>query len=146
MTESPAVPSMADRYGSPPKGVTLTGKALIKGLLISSTCWIAGLLIVVWQFSPQYLGGFALMILIGGYGVAMVVGAPLAVALAYVLRPVRNQWIHLAAFFAGTTLVFWVLGALAGFGWFTGSLGVWASVGLAAAIGRLAIWKDVSVR
>lgn len=86
------------------------------------------------------------MILIAGYGVALVVGAPVAVALAYVLRPVRNQWIHVGAFFLGTTLVFWVLGALAGFGWLTGSLGVWATVGFAAAIGRLAIWKDMSVR
>lgn len=69
---------------------------------------------------------------------------PLAWVLAYLLRPVRNQWIHVAAFFAVPTLVFWMLAGLLGFGSHSGLWGLWAHGRAAAAIGRWAIRQDVS--
>ncbi|MCB5275408.1 hypothetical protein BJG92_02956 [Arthrobacter sp. SO5] len=67
--------------------------------------------------------------------------APLAWVLAYLLRPVQSQWIHIGAFFAVTTISFWLLGSVLGLGWQPWLLFPWATVGAAAAIGRWAIRK-----
>ena len=75
--------------------------------------------------------------------VALVFAAPLACVLAYLLRPVRQQWIHIRAFFAVPTLAFWLLGSVLGLGRQPWLLIPWATVGAAAAIGRWAVRKDV---
>jgi hypothetical protein len=77
-----------------------------------------------------------------GYGIALVIAAPLGWVLAYLLRPVRNQRIHILAFLVAPTVVFWAVGGLLGL-WHPGLLGIWATVGAAAAVGRGAIRKDV---
>lgn len=128
------------------RGVILTGRALFKGWAITTTLWLAGLYIVLGATSQGFLLDLALMVVMYGYGVALATGLPLAWILGYLLRPVRNQWIHVAAFFIVPTLGFWGLGSMLGFGWSVGALELWATVGLAAAIGRLAVWKDVVVR
>lgn len=48
------------------------------------------------------------MVLWYAFGIGLVFAAPLARALSCLLRPVPNQWIHVAVFFAVPTLVFWV--------------------------------------
>lgn len=83
------------------------------------------------------------MVILYGFGVSLVFAAPLAWVLAYLLRPVRNQWMHIGAFFAVPTLVFWLLGSVLGLGWQPWLLIPMATVGAAAAIGRWAIHKDV---
>lgn len=84
------------------------------------------------------------MALFYGYGIALLAGAPLAWLLAFLLRPVRNQWVHIGAFFAVPTLSFGVLGGLPGLGWHPWLLGLWATVGAATAVGRWAIRGNVS--
>jgi uncharacterized BrkB/YihY/UPF0761 family membrane protein len=135
--------------------VVLEAFAFIKGWFISVTLWVAGLFLIV---AAQEVGspalsesggnhwlGLALLILMYGYGIALVFAAPLAWALGYLLRPVRNQWIHIAVFFAAPTLVFWTLGGMLGFGWAVETLGLWATVGAAAAFGRWAVRKQVEL-
>ncbi|MFF1879935.1 hypothetical protein ACFVVC_00520 [Pseudarthrobacter sp. NPDC058196] len=127
-------------------GVILTGRALFKGWAITTTLWLVGLYIVLAATSQGFLLDLALMVLMYGSGIALATGVPLAWMLGYLLRPIRNQWVHVAAFFLVPTLGFWALGSLLGFGWSIGALGLWATVGLAAALGRIAVWKDVAVR
>jgi hypothetical protein len=83
------------------------------------------------------------MAVLYGFGVALLFAAPLAWVLAYLLRSVRNQWIHIGAFFAVPTVAFWLLGSVLGFGWQPLMLIPWSTVGAAAAIGRWAVRKDV---
>jgi hypothetical protein len=59
-----------------------------------------------------HVWGFLGMAILYGFGVSLVVAAPLAWVLAYLLRRVRNQWIHIGAFFAVPTLAFWLLGSV----------------------------------
>jgi len=146
MTHDPLGEQMPERLVLTRRGVILTGRALMKGWAITTTLWLIGLYAVLAATSQGFLFNLALMIAMYGYGAALATGIPLAWILGYLLRPVRNQWIHVAAFFTVPTLAFWALGSLFGFGWSLGALGLWATVGLAAAIGRLAVWKDVAVR
>ena len=132
--------------------VVLDASSFIKGWLIATTLWVGVLLIVALLAygvptvlagkDAGYLWGAGLSLAFYGYGIALLFAAPLAWALAYVLRPVRQQWIHIAAFFVVPTLAFWAVAGLAGFGWHPGWLGLWATVGAAAAIGRWAVRKD----
>ncbi|NUT70988.1 hypothetical protein [Pseudarthrobacter sp. C4D7] len=128
------------------RGVILTGRALFKGWAITTTLWLLGLYAVLAATSQGFLLNLALMVLMYGYGIAFAAGVPLAWILGLLLRPVRNQWIHVAAFFIVPTLCFWALGSTLGFGWSIEALGLWSTVGLAAAVGRLAVWRDVAVR
>ena len=85
------------------------------------------------------------MVLMYGYGIALAFAAPLAWVLGYLLRPVENQWIHVAVFFAAPTLALWTLGGVLGFGWTAENLGLWATVGAAAAFGRWSVRKQVEL-
>lgn len=126
--------------------------AFIKGWLIGTTLWVGGPCLIVTATNVvfalqegsglEHVLGLAVTVLFYGYGIALVFAAPLAWVLAYLLRPVRNQWIHVGAFFAVPTFVFWTLAGLLGFGWTPSVLGLWATVGAAAAFGRWAIRKD----
>jgi hypothetical protein len=135
--------------------VVLGSSAFIKGWFTSVVLWVVPicLILVVQELiaAPQsesgwtYVPGIAVTVLWYGFGIALVFAAPLAWILGYLLRPVLNQWIHVAVFFAVPTLVFWVIGGLLGFGWTIKTLGFWATVGAAAAIGRLAVRKNVDL-
>lgn len=134
-------------------GVVLDAYAFIKGWLIATSLWVGVLLFLVAAgygvpaardgTDAGYVWGFLGMTILYGFGVSLVVAAPLAWVLAYLLRPVRNQWIHIGAFFVVPTLVFWLLGSVLGLGWQPWLLIPWATVGAAAAIGRWAVRKDV---
>lgn len=78
-----------------------------------------------------------------GVGVALVFAAPLAWILAYLLRPIQDQRIHVGAFFVVPTMAFWLAGGILGLGWQPFLLLPWSAVGAVAAIGRWAIRKDV---
>ena len=135
--------------------IVLDASSFIKGWLIATTLWV-GVLLVVALFvygiptvrngeDARYLWGAGLSLAFYGYGIALLLAAPLAWVLAWLLRPVRQQRIHIAAFFVVPTLVFWAFAGLVGFGWHPGWLGLWATVGAASAIGRWSIRKDASV-
>ena len=134
-------------------GVILDAYTFIKGWLIATSLWVGVLMLLVaayygvpaaWDGTDTgHVWGFLGMAILYGFGVSLVVAAPLAWVMAYLLRPVRNQWIHNGAFFAVPTLVFWLLGSALGLGWQLWLLIPWATVGVAAAIGRWAIRKDV---
>lgn len=133
--------------------VVLDAYGLIKGWLIATSLWVGVLLIAVAAFfgvpavqngtDAGHLWGVLGMAAFYGFGVALLAAAPLAWVLAYLLRPVPNQWVHIGAFFVVPTLVFWVLGSVLAFGWQPVMLLPWATVGAAAAIGRWAVRKDV---
>ncbi len=127
--------------------VVLDAYALMKGWLIATSLWVGALLLLVSGgygvpallngTDAGHVWGFLGLVILYGLGVSLVVAAPLAWVLAYLLRPVRNQWIHIGAFFAVPTLVFWLLGSVLGLGWQPWLLMPWATVGAAAAIGAL---------
>lgn len=132
--------------------VVLDASSFIKGWLIATTLWVGGMLIVV-LFAygvPSVLAGTdaadlwgaGLALALYGFGAALVFAAPLALVLAYLLRPVQQQWIHITAFFVVPTVAFWTVTGLLGFGWHLGWLGLWATVGAVAAVGRWAVRKD----
>lgn len=135
--------------------VVLDAYGLIKGWLIATSLWVGVLLLVVAALfgvpavrngtEAGHVWGLLGMAVFYGFGVALVFAAPLAWVLAYFLRPVRNQRIHIGAFFVVPTLAFWLLGSVLGFGWQPVMLIPWATVGVAAAIGRWAVRKDVLV-
>ncbi|WP_157370989.1 MULTISPECIES: hypothetical protein [unclassified Arthrobacter] len=134
--------------------VVLGPFAFIKGWLIAVVLWVAGLCIV--QVTQEiissrqadgganFVPGMIMMLVVYGFGTALLVATPLAALLAFLLRPVQNQWLHVAAFFAVPTLTYWVLGGLLGLGWTLAALGFWATVGASAAVGRLAVWRNVT--
>lgn len=130
--------------------VVLDAYGFIKGWIIATSTWMALLLIVLAAyFGPStasgadYLPGILGMAAFYGVGAALVVAAPLGWLLACLLRPVRSQWIHIAAFFVVPTLAFWALGSVLGVGWQPVMLLPFSTVGAAAALGRWAVRNDV---
>jgi hypothetical protein len=133
--------------------VVLDAYGFIKGWLIATSLWVGVLLLVVTVFyvvpgvrsgdDAGYVWGLLGMAVFYGFGVSLLFAAPLAWVLAYLLRPVKSQWIHIGAFFAVPTVVFWFVGSVLGFGWQPWMLLPWATVGTAAAIGRWAVRKQV---
>lgn len=135
-----------ERYGLARTGVILTGHAVFKGWAITTTLWLAGFCALTAVFSHEFSFSLLLMIIMFGYGIGLVLGLPIGWVVGYLLRPIRRQLVHVAAFFVLPTLTFWVLSSVLGFGWTMGGLAFWATVGAAAALGRLAVWKDAVIR
>jgi hypothetical protein len=133
--------------------MVLDAYGFIKGWLIATSLWVGVLLLVVTAIyvvpavcsgtGDGHAWGLLGMAVFYGFGVSLLFAAPLAWVLAYFLRPVKNQWIHIGAFFAVPTLAFWLVGSVLAFGWQPWMLVPWATVGAAAAIGRWAVRKDV---
>jgi hypothetical protein len=88
--------------------VVLDAYGFIKGWLIATSLWVGALLLLVAALygvpaardgtDAGHVWGLLGMVVFYGFGVALVFAAPLAWVLAYLLRPVRNQWIHIGAF------------------------------------------------
>lgn len=133
--------------------VVLDAYGFIKAWLIAISLWVAVLLLGIAAFfgipavrngtDADHVRGLLGMAVFYGFGVALVFAAPLAWVVAYVLRPVWNQWVHIGAFFVVPTLAFWLLGSVLGLGWQPVMLIPWATVGMAAAIGRWGVCKGV---
>ena len=127
-----------------PRRVVLGTSALAAGALASLLCLATAL--AVTNGGNWFLPTILATLIWGAVPAAVLAfcaGAPLGI----LLQPVRNQWLHVAAF-AG-------LGALIGTGlaalrpWSGASAGFMLSAALmmggALAIGRLAVWRLVSV-
>lgn len=127
-----------------PRRVVLGTSALAAGALASLLCLATAL--AVTNGGNWFLPTFLATLIWGAIPatvLAFCAGAPLGI----LLQPVRSQWLHVAAF-AG-------LGALIGTGlaalrpWSGASAGFMLSAALmmggALAIGRLAVWRLVSV-
>jgi hypothetical protein len=147
--------------GVPPRAVrsqrvVLDAYAFIKGWLISTVLGVA--LLLFWVAASYgapdgrdgtgagHIWGLLGIAALFGFGVALVFAAPLAWVLAYLLRPIQDQRIHVGAFFVVPTLAFWLVGGILGLGWQPFLLIPWAVVGAVAAVGRWAIRKDVLPR
>lgn len=126
-----------------PNRVVMGTSAVWIGILVADLTF--GLL---WGASSVYLGQGSLdgifltvIALVVGLAPAAFFGWGLGMPLGLLLRPVRNQWLHVAAFGA--------LGALMGlpFGGFGDPPSLMAAAGLAAsaALGRLSVWTFVVV-
>ncbi|WAP52058.1 hypothetical protein OL239_01655 [Arthrobacter sp. ATA002] len=129
--------------------VVLGNYGLIKGIAVSAGLWLAAATVLyVWLLflEPQPPGsdfnpfGMWLFLMAVFGGLSLLVGVPVGLVLGLLLRPVRRQWIHVAAFFAVPAGLLW---AVFGFDPFGGIIGI--SVGLAAAAGRWSVCRDVEV-
>jgi hypothetical protein len=124
---------------SRPARVQLGSGAVWAGILVTHVCFCV-LFSTSTLFPPPSAVGFGFLLiaaLLVGVIPAVVLGWALGMPLAALLRPVRNQWLHVAAFGA--------LGAAIGlpFGGFADPPMLWAAVamGPAAALGRLSVWR-----
>lgn len=129
--------------------VVLGNYGLIKGVLVAGGLWLAAataLFIVLSVQEPAEpapdvsLFGLWLYLMALFGGLSLLVGFPVGVVLGLLLRPVRRQWIHVAAFFALPAAVLW---AVFGFDPFGGAAA--ASIGIAAAVGRLSVCRNVLI-
>ncbi|GAA3273942.1 hypothetical protein [Paenarthrobacter aurescens] len=136
-------PSGGWRYG-PKDRVVLSGKGLVVGIVVADAVFFLFWAIPSWSLNPNHasytLAMTATAMVIGLIPIGVVgtaVGWPLGVA----LRSVRNQWLHVAAFFAAGAIICVPFGGF----W---SPSAWAfplSIAVAAGVGRLAVWKLVRI-
>lgn len=135
--------------------VVLNHSAIVKGWAVAVSAWLAGSLVLFWWSDATGIAqsdtlrvpdlevwpSFA----VASVWVALVAALPLGVALAWLLRPVRRQRVHVAVFFAVPATV------LAGPFALTpdaASLGLvfGAALGLCSAVGRAAVVRDAARR
>ena len=141
MTRKAVIPAAGSR-------IVLGNLALIKGWFVATGLWLGAatvLLIAATLRNPlpevNALGFWAALMLWGAVG-ALLLGGPIALGLGFLLRPVRRQWVHVAVFFAVPSVV---LGAGLGGSSGPAALELAVSVGVAAALGRLSVCRDVEV-
>lgn len=113
--------------------VTLGGKGQGMGVLVA---YVAFSTLLSLQ-APEY----ALIFFIYAAIPAALIGSVVGWLLGLVLRQVRNQWLHVAAFFVVGTLICAPFGGLSSLGTVLFSL----SIATAAAIGRLSAWRLVKI-
>jgi len=127
------LPNTSARSYGPRDRLVLGAKALFLGVAAAhlTFCVFWGLL------APPCAVMFFIYSLLPVWAVGYAAGALLGLA----LRRIRNQWLHVAGFFGAGLLM------CAPFGGFsaTGPLVFTTSVALAAAVGRLAVWKYVRI-
>ncbi|MFT4469692.1 hypothetical protein ACMX2H_07230 [Arthrobacter sulfonylureivorans] len=141
------------RYGAKPRPanhrVVLGSYAFVKGWLVAHGSWFAFSLtvsIIDTVISPDSAAlsfwGLALMV---SFFFAALLGAPVALALAALLRPLRRQWIHVLVFAVGLGGFTWAV--FASLAPDTGALPavVAAIAGTAAGLGRAAVIPDAQI-
>ncbi|MDI2033332.1 hypothetical protein [Paenarthrobacter nitroguajacolicus] len=121
------------RYGSKDR-VVIGGKGLAVGITVAHLAFC--LLLTV-----QSHGAGTIVFFIYSFLPVWAVGAAVGSLLGLALRRIPNQWIHVAAFFAGPVLICAPFGGLSGNGPILFSL----SIAFAAGVGRLSIWKIVRI-
>ncbi|VXC22099.1 conserved membrane hypothetical protein [Arthrobacter sp. 9V] len=120
------------RYGSKDR-VVLGAKGLAVGIAVAHLTFC-----VLWGVQAP---AWAIIVFFYSLLPVWVVGAAAGSLLGLALRRVRNQWLHVAAFFAGGLLMCAPFGGLSGIGPLLFS----SSIALAAGVGRLAAWKLVRI-
>lgn len=145
MTRDPA--ATADdgaerRAANPRHRVTFGIRAVAVGFLVGlATLALAFAL----SWGPDAPGVF-LLALLYGIGIGVITGLPLGIALGLLLRPVANQWVHVGVFFAGFTLVsFVIITLLSPSRVLLESLPIALIIGAAGALARASVWKLVRV-
>jgi hypothetical protein len=141
------------RYGAKPRPAhhraVLTRYAFFKGWLLAFGSWFVFSLtisIIDTVISPDSAAlSFWGLVLMGSFFFAALLGAPFALLLGLLLRPVRRQWIHVLAFAAGLAALTWGVIAVLAPG--TGALpAVFAAIaGTAAGLGRAAVIPDIEI-
>lgn len=82
-----------------------------------------------------------------GLGIGLVTGLPLGIVLGLLLRPVRNQWVHVGIFFAAFAVTAFLVTALLSPSTLPrDSLPTALLIGGAAAVARASIWRLVRGR
>jgi len=125
-------PSTGWRYG-PKDRVVLGGKGLTLGIAVAHLTFS----VLLSSQSPEWAVVFFIYSLLPVWAVGAAVGSLLGLA----LRRIRNQWVHVATFFAVGFAVCVPFGAFSS----TGSLLFSLSIAAAAGVGRLAVWKLVRI-
>ncbi|WP_157731591.1 hypothetical protein [Arthrobacter sp. YN] len=125
-------PSGGWRYG-PKDRVVLGGKGLAVGIAVAHLTFCA-----LWGIQAP---GWAIIFFVYSLLPVWVIGAAVGSLLGFALRRVRNQWLHIAAFFTGALLMCAPFGGLSP----TGPLLFSLSIAVAAGVGRIAIWKLVRI-
>ncbi|MGW6174452.1 hypothetical protein ACWF5H_13270 [Arthrobacter sp. NPDC055138] len=141
------------RYGAKPRPANhravLNRYAFFKGWLLAFGSWFVISLTVSIIDTVISPGSAALslwgLVLMGSFFFAALLGAPVALILAALLRPVRRQWIHVLVFTAGIGGFTWAV--FAGLAPDTGALPavIAAIAGIAAGLGRAAVIPDVEI-
>ncbi|EMY32470.1 hypothetical protein D477_019953, partial [Arthrobacter crystallopoietes BAB-32] len=90
--------------------------------------------------------GMAVVVLLYAGAIGLVIGAPIAFLLGLALRPVRNQGLHVLAFFIVITAVAWLIFSVMYGGAALETLWLAGLIGACAAVGRAAVWKLMDVR
>lgn len=123
------------RYG-PKDRVVLGTRALLLGAVVAHLAFI----IALWTTTGM-AGQWFLIFLVYSALPVWIVSIGAGMALGVMLRRIRNQWIHVAAFFLGGALMCAPFGAYAS----VSSLSFPISLALAAGVARLAVWKLVRI-
>jgi hypothetical protein len=137
---------------NPRHRVTFGFGAFVVGFLVAIFVFTLGALLLTLVGGPvngHQLASAALLALVVGLyagGVGLVVGVPIAFVLGLLLRRVANQWLHVLAFFLVMTAASFLILVSLSSGDPIGTLELAALIGLAAAIGRLSVWKMMDIR
>lgn len=122
--------------------VVLGWKGLLVGILVADVAFFLFWAIPSLSSTPShasYTLSITLAAMIIGFIPIGAVGVAVAWPLGLALRPVRNQWLHVAAFFAAGAIICVPFGGF----W---SATAWAfplSIAFASGIARLSVWKFV---
>ena len=128
--------------------VVLGWKGLLVGVGVADVVFFLVPGVIKASLNPQYaayqLSFLPILMVFGALPIGLV-GLPTAMLLGKLLRGIRNQWIHVAAFIVAGALVGTLVGA-AHTGWTIHTLAYMTlPAALGAGIGRLAVWKLVLI-
>lgn len=121
------------RFPNPRDRVTLGGKGLGVGVLVAYVVFSTLLSLQ----APEYAAVFFVFAVIPAAVIGVVVGGLLGLA----LKRVRNQWLHVAAFFVVGIAICIPFRGLSSSGGILLSL----SIATAAAVGRMSVWRLVKI-
>ncbi|MBG6217906.1 FtsH-binding integral membrane protein [Arthrobacter sp. CAN_A6] len=99
-----------------------------------------------WALSGSDFLGTATLALIYGLPIGIVTGFPLGAVLSVALRGVPNQWQHVLAFFGVFTAAGFAGIALVSISGTAQNMPIALAIGVAAAVGRLSVWRMTRTR
>jgi hypothetical protein len=137
----------ADAVGSADAGPTPSRHHVTFGIGAVVVGFLVGVvtlaLVFALRWGPGGLGIFVIALWYG-LGIGFVTGLPLGVVVGYLLRPVRNQWIHVGVFFVAFAVAAFVVAVLLSPSTALGDgLPTALVIGGAGALARASVWKLV---